>query len=75
MSKKKDLDPVLIEGFGKDNGFGSALKIALAVVGVGVAAGATLVVGLDQIMKRLFVRDSWSGSEWEKDDWAGEDLE
>ncbi len=73
--KRKELDPVILEAFGKDNGMGAALKVALAVVGIGVAAGATLVVGLDQIMKRIFVNDSWPEREWSNDDWAEEDLE
>ncbi len=76
MSKKrKELDPILIDAMSKGNSAGDAIKVALAILGVGVAAGATLVVGMDQIMKRIFVNDSWPTKEWEDDDWAGEDLE
>ena len=76
MSKKrKELDPILIDAMSKGNSAGDAIKVALAILGVGVAAGATLVVGMDQIMKRIFVNDSWPTKEWEDDDWAGEELE
>ena len=76
MSKKrKELDPVILESFAKDNGLGAAIKVALAVLGIGVAAGATLVVGMDQIMKRIFVSDSWPQKEWSNNEWAQEDLE
>ena len=76
MSKqRKELDPILIDAMSKGNSAGDAIKVALAILGVGVAAGATLVVGMDQIMKRIFVNDSWPTKEWEDDDWAGEDLE
>ena len=76
MSKKRnDMDTIIMDSITKDNGMGSALKVALAILGVGVAAGATLVVGMDQIMKRIFVNDSWPNKEWSSDDWAGEDLE
>ena len=75
MSKKKNLDPIFLDPKAVDNGLGAALKVALAVLGVGVVAGTTLVVGMDQIMKRIFVNESWPNTEWENDDWAGEDLE
>lgn len=76
MSKgKKNIDPAILEGAIKSNGLGAAFKAALAILGIGVAAGATLVVGMDQIMKRIFVNESWPNTQWEENDWAGEDLE
>lgn len=59
----------------KESELSAALKVAMAIVGVGVVAGTTLVIGLDQIMKRIFVNESWPEEEWSDDDWAGEDLE
>ena len=47
----------------------------LAVIGVGVVTGVTLVIGMDQVMKRIFVNEDWPDEEWSSDDWAGEDLE
>ncbi|MBP3815984.1 MAG: hypothetical protein J6H21_03865 [Firmicutes bacterium] len=76
MSKRKEnLDPAILNMVTKDNGLGSAMKVALAILGIGVAAGATLVVGMDQIMKRIFVSESWPSKEWGENDWAEEDLE
>ena len=76
MSKdKKNLDPTILDAMARDNDLSAAIKVALAVLGVGIAAGATLVVGMDQIMKRIFVSESWPKHEWSNDDWAGEDLE
>ena len=76
MGKKRNsIDPAILGAMTKDNGLAAAVKVALAVLGVGVAAGATLVVGMDQIMKRIFVSESWPSKEWSNDDWAGEDLE
>ena len=57
------------------NDLGEAMKVAVAVVSVGVAAGAALVLGMDQLMKRIFVRDSWPHEEWSDNQWAEEDLE
>ena len=59
----------------RDNGLGEAIKVAAAIVGIGVAAGATLVVGLDKLMKRIFVSDTWPQEDLSDNDWAGEDLE
>ncbi len=76
MSKKrKDLDPAILEAIANDKSMGAAIKVALAVIGIGVAAGATLVVGMDQIMKRIFVSDSWPDKEWSNNEWAQEELE
>ena len=52
-----------------------AVKVAFVILGVGVAMGAALVVSMDQLMKRIFVSDSWPEEEWSNNDWAGEDLE
>jgi len=53
----------------------TAAKAALAVIGVGFVAGVTLVVGMDRIMKKIFVNEDWPDEEWSSDDWAEEDLE
>ena len=53
----------------------SALKVAATIVGIGIVAGTTLVVGMDRLMKRIFVGEEWPREEWSNDDWAGEDLE
>jgi hypothetical protein len=53
----------------------TAAKVAIAVLGVGFVTGMTLVIGMDQVMKRIFVNEEWPNEEWTGDDWAGEDLE
>ncbi len=55
---------------GRKQGMPSAGKVALAILGVGVAAGTTLVIGLDRIMKQIFKNEDWPD-----DDWSDEDLE
>ena len=50
-------------------------KVAIAVLGVGFVTGMTLVIGMDQVMKKIFVNEEWPNEEWSGDDWAGEDLE
>lgn len=57
------------------NGSSAAAKVALAILGVGFVAGTTLVVGMDRIMKKIFVNEDWPDEEWSSDDWAEEDLE
>lgn len=52
-----------------------ALKTSLVVLGFGVAAGATIVVGLDRVMKKIFVNEDWPAEEWSNDDWAEEELD
>jgi hypothetical protein len=52
-----------------------ALKTSLVVLGFGAAAGATIVVGLDRVMKKIFVNEDWPAEEWSNDDWAEEDLD
>lgn len=60
---------------GRSSGPSTAAKAALAVIGVGFVAGVTLVVGMDKIMKKIFVNEDWPDEEWSSDDWAEEDLE
>lgn len=56
-------------------GASKATKVALAILGVGLVTGTVLVVGLDRIMKKIFVNEDWPEEEWTNDDWAEEDLE
>ncbi|MGN0708711.1 MAG: hypothetical protein ACI4LM_00555 [Anaerovoracaceae bacterium] len=56
-------------------GMSEAAKIALTIAGIGVVTGVTLVVGIDRIMKNIFVHENWPDEEWSSDDWAGEDLD
>ena len=72
MDEKK-VDPVMMGR--RDNGLSAALKVAVAIVGVGVVAGATLVIGMDRIMRKIFVNESWPQREWANEDWAEEELE
>ncbi len=60
---------------GRRNGTSAAAKAALAILGVGFVAGTTLVIGMDRIMKKIFVNEDWPDEEWSNDDWAEEDLE
>ncbi|MDY6037664.1 MAG: hypothetical protein SPI74_01490 [Eubacterium sp.] len=53
----------------------AAVKTGLAIIGVGVVAGTTLVIGLDHIMKKIFVNEDWPAEEWSNDDWAEEELD
>ena len=53
----------------------TAAKVAIAVLGVGFVTGMTLVIGMDQVMKRIFVNEEWPNEEWSGDDWAEEELE
>ena len=69
MSKKNKLEPNKADR-GRRDGTSAAAKVALAILGVGFVAGTTLVVGMDHIMKKIFVNEEWS-----RDDWAEEDLE
>ncbi|MGN0732641.1 MAG: hypothetical protein ACI4LC_00520 [Emergencia sp.] len=59
----------------KTTGTSAAAKAALAILGVGFVAGTTLVVGLDRVMKKVFVDEKWPDEEWSADDWAEEDLD
>ena len=61
--------------YGKVAGASDVAKIAFAILGIGITCGMALVIGMDQLMKRIFVSDSWPEEEWSNNDWAGEDLE
>lgn len=73
MRKKHDLNPNKAQTESKSSA--KAAKAALAILGVGFAAGTTLVIGLDRVMKKIFVDEEWPEEEWSGDDWAEEDLE
>ena len=60
---------------GRNLGTSDAAKVAFAIIGIGIAMGTALVIGMDQLMKRIFVSDAWPEEEWSNNDWAGEDLE
>jgi hypothetical protein len=60
---------------GKKPASSQALKVLLALLGMGLVAGTALVVTLDRIMKKIFVNEDWPKEEWVDDDWADEDLE
>jgi len=34
-----------------------------------------IVVGLDRVMKKIFVNEDWPAEEWSNDDWAEEELD
>ena len=52
-----------------------AAKAALTILGVGFVAGTTLVVGMDRLMKKIFVNEDWPEEEWSSDDYADEELD
>lgn len=60
---------------GRKNGTSAAAKAALGILGVGFVAGTTLVVGMDKIMKKIFVNEDWPEEEWSSDGYAEEDLD
>ena len=60
---------------GRSEGTSAVAKAALAILGVGFVAGTTLVIGMDRIMKKIFVNEDWPDEDWTGDDWAEEDLE
>lgn len=72
--KKNTLEPSAAEKKNKQ-GTSAAAKAALAILGVGFVAGTTLVIGMDRIMKKIFVNEDWPDEEWSNDDWAEEELE
>lgn len=74
MAKNNKLEPNKADK-GRKSGTSAAAKAALAILGVGFVAGTTLVVGMDRIMKKIFVNEDWPDEEWSNDDWAEEDLE
>ena len=66
MAKKKEP---------KTYGPSAAAKAALGILGVGMVAGTALVVGVDRVMKKIFVNEDWPEEEWSADDYAEEDLD
>ena len=56
-------------------GMSTASKIALTVISASFVVGVATVIGLDQIVRRIFVNDVWPDEEWSSDDWADEDLD
>ena len=74
MSKKNTLNTNMADK-GRKTGTSTAAKAALAILGVGFVAGTTLVIGMDRIMKKIFVNEDWPDEEWSSDVWAEEDLE
>lgn len=60
---------------GRKNGASAVAKAALGILGVGFVAGTTLVVGVDKIMKKIFVNEDWPEEEWSADDYAEEELD
>lgn len=52
-----------------------ALKAALAILGIGITAGTTLVIGMDRVMKKIFVDEKWPENDWTDNDWAEEELD
>lgn len=59
----------------KKGNVSTAAKVALGILGVGFVAGTTVVLGVDRVMKKIFVNEDWPDEEWSADDWAAEDLE
>lgn len=64
-----------VESTKKNNNVSTAAKVALGILGVGFVAGTTVVLGVDRVMKKIFVNEDWPDEEWSADDWAEEDLE
>ena len=52
-----------------------AKKVAFSVLGIGLVTGAAVVLGLNQVMKKIFVNEDWPDEEWSGDDWVEEELE
>lgn len=59
----------------KTYGPSAAAKAALGILGIGMVAGTALVVGMDRVMKRIFVNEDWPEEEWSSDDYAEEELD
>ena len=73
MGKKKGKKAVRKQP--QKKGMSTASKIALTVIGASFVVGVATVIGLDQIVRRVFVNDVWPDEEWSSDDWADEDLD
>lgn len=52
-----------------------ALKAALAILGIGITAGTTIVIGMDKVMQKIFVDEKWPENDWTNNDWAEEELD
>lgn len=72
--RKKKPDPNKVD-LGRRDGTSKAAKAALAILGIGFVAGTTIVIGMDRIMRKIFVNEEWPDEDWTGDDWAEEDLE
>ena len=59
----------------RKNGASAAAKAALGILGIGMVAGTALVVGMDRVMKKIFVNEDWPEEEWSADDYAEEELD
>jgi hypothetical protein len=59
----------------QQNNASAAAKAALGILGIGMVAGTALVVGMDRVMKKIFVNEDWPEEEWSADDYAEEELD
>ena len=59
----------------QQNNASAAAKAALGILGIGMVAGTALVVGMDRVMKKIFVNEDWPEEEWSSDDYAEEELD
>lgn len=60
---------------GRKNGMSKAAKVSLAIIGIGFVTGTTIVIGIDKIMKKIFINEEWPDEDWTNDDWAGEEID
>lgn len=74
MAKKAELKPNKADK-GRTNGASAAAKAALGILGIGMVAGTALVVGMDRVMKKIFVNEEWPEEEWSSDSYAEEELD
>ena len=74
MAKKNKLEKNKADT-GRKTKHSAAAKAALGILGIGFVAGTTLVVGMDRIMKKIFVNEDWPEEEWSSDDYAEEELD
>ena len=59
---------------GRGLSIGRAGKTAIAILGIGFITGTAVVIGLDKIMKKIFVNEEWPEEEWSNEDWSDADL-
>ena len=52
-----------------------AFKVSMILLGVGLVAGTSLVITMNQLIKKIFVDEDWPEEEWSDNDWADEELE